>query len=127
MNWIKRHKWLSAFLLIAVLLLGWRQYDRHFTPERWADAGSSHRGKLVGSLLRQYNGLEGMTRAEVEALLGEDASGGTAYEERLLPGGGSQVRSMLVYPADRPGPAWPMYLYVYLENDRVTEAKFVAD
>lgn len=85
MNWIERHKRLIAFLLVAVLLLGWRQYDRHFTPERWADAGSSHRGKLVGSLLRQYNGLEGMTRAEVEALLGEDASGGTAYEERLLP------------------------------------------
>lgn len=127
MNWIKRHKGLSAFLLVAVLLLGWRQYDRQFTPERWAETGSSHRGKLVGSLLRQYGSLEGMTRAEVEALLGEDASGGTAYEERLLPGGGSLVRSMLVYPAGRPGAAWPMYLYVYLENDRVTEAKFVAD
>lgn len=70
MNWIKRHRWLSAFLIAAVLLLSWRQYDRHFTPERWAETDISHRGKLVDSLLKQYDGLVGMTQAEVEKLLG---------------------------------------------------------
>ena len=69
MNWIKRHRWLSAFLIAAVLFLGWRQYDRRFTPERWAETDISHRGKLVSSLLKQYGGLVGMTQAEVEAFL----------------------------------------------------------
>lgn len=126
MNWIKSHR-LIAFFMVALLFLGWRQYDRHFTPERWAEADIGHRGKLVDSLLEQYNGLEGMTRAEVEELLGADIEG-DQMEERFLPGGGSEKRSMLIYAVGgRPWALFPEYLYFTLENGRVAEAKIVAD
>lgn len=127
MNWIKRHKWMSAVLVLMVLFLGWSRYDRRFTPQRWAETDVSHRGKLVDSLLSQYNGLKGMTRTEVEDLLGPCA-GGDQRESRLLPDGSWVTVSMLVYQADgRPWAAFPEFLFIYLEDDRVTEARIVAD
>lgn len=123
MSWIRRHKKLCIFLVISVLFLGWRRYDGNFTPERWAETDISHRGKLVDSLLKQYDGLVGMTRAEVEELLQSDMEG-KQMEERL---DGRQT-PMLVYPiGGRPWAAFPEYLFIYLENDRVTEARIVAD
>ena len=126
MNWSKRLKILSVLLAAALLFLGWRQYDRRFTPERWAETDISRRGKLVDSLLEQSGGLEGMTRAEVEELLGADMEG-NQMEERLLPGGGSEVRAMLVYAAGRPWAIFPEYLYITLEDGRVADARVVAD
>ena len=127
MSWIKRHRWLSAFLIAAVLLLGWRQYDRHFTPERWAETDISHRGKLVDSLLKQYGGLVGMTQAEVEELLGADTDE-MQVQETFYPDRSSEKTPMLVYAAGgRPWAMFPEYLYVYLKDGRVTEAKIVAD
>ena len=127
MNWMKRHKKLTIFLLLALLLLGWSRYDRHFTPQRWAETDISHRGKLVSSLLKQYDGLVGMTRAEVEELLGADTEG-MQVEERLLPDGSSEKIPLLVYAAG--GRSWtgfPEFLLIYLEDNRVTEVKTVVD
>ena len=127
MNWIKRHKRLSAFLLIAVLLLGWRQYDRHFTPERWAETDIGHRGKLVNSLLEQYNGLEGMTRAEVEELPGADTEG-MQVRETYHPDGTRERVPELVYAAG--GRSWtgfPEYLCISLENDQVVDVRIIVD
>ena len=83
-------------------------------------------GKLVDSLLEQYDGLAGMSQGEVEALLGSDTPGGQR-EEALTPEG-REVRPLLVYRAGgRPWAMFPEYLFVYLENGRVTEARLVAD
>lgn len=126
MNWIKSHR-LIAFFMIVLLFLGWRQYDQHFTPERWAETEIGHRGKLVDSLLKQYNGLEGMTQAEVEEPLGADTEG-MQVRETLRPDGSSEKVSMLVYAVGgRPWALFPEYLYFTLENGRVAEAKIVAD
>lgn len=83
-------------------------------------------GKLVHSLLEQYNGLVGMSQAEVEALLGSDADGEQVEEQ--LTTEGSTVRPLLVYQAG--GRSWamfPEYLFIYLEDGYVTEAKLIAD
>lgn len=127
MNWIKRHKWLSVALIAAILYLGWSRYDSRFTPERWAETSFSRRGKLVRSLLKQYDGLEGMTRAEVEELLGSDTEG-MQVREVLRPDGSTEKTPMLVYAVGgRPGAVFPEYLFVYLEDGRVTAAELVAD
>ena len=121
-NWIKRHKRLGIFLVVALLLLAWRQYDRHFTPERWANTDISSRGKLAKSLMEQYDGLKGMTRGEVEALLGTDDD-----EMQVRGSGGDASKTVLVYAAGRPWAIFPEYLYVSLENNRVVEARVKAD
>ena len=97
-----RRKW-TPVLTAALLLLafwGWRTWDGHFTPERWAETDEAHRGKLVDSLLDQYDGLVGLSQGEVEALLGPDTPGGQR-EEALTPEG-STVRPLLVYRAGGP-------------------------
>lgn len=126
MNWMKRLNVICVLLVAALLFLGWRQYDRRFTPERWAETEISRRGKLVDSLLEQYDGLEGMTQAEVVALLGADTEG-MQVRETFRPDGSRERTPMLVYAAGRPGAAFPEYLYISLENDRVIEARIVAD
>ena len=127
MNWSKRLKILSVLLAAALLFLGWRQYDRRFTPERWAETDISHRGKLVDSLLKQYDGLVGMTQAEVEELLGADTDE-MQVQETFYPDRSSEKTPMLVYAAGgRPWAMFPEYLYVYLKDGRVAEAKIVAD
>lgn len=97
-----RRKW-TPVLTAALLLLafwGWRTWDGHFTPERWAETDEAHRGKLVDSLLDQYDRLVGLSQGEVEALLGPDTPGGQR-EEALTPEG-STVRPLLVYRAGGP-------------------------
>lgn len=127
MNWFKRHKIFTAFLILAVLFLGWRRYDQHFTPQRWAETDIDHRGKLVNSLLRQYDGLVGMTREEVEELLDADTDG-EQNAERLYPDGSSEETPMLVYEiGGRPWAVFPEFLFIYLEDDRVVGTKIVAD
>ena len=127
MNWFTRHKKFTIFVIVVALFLGWRRYDRHFTPQRWAETDIDHRGKYVKSLLKQYDGLVGMTRAEVEELLNADTDG-KQMEERLLPDGSSEKIPMLVYEiGGRPWAAFPEFLFIYLADDRVTEAKIVAD
>lgn len=124
MSVIKRHKKIVVVLVLGFFL--WKTWDGHFTPERWAETDGDQRGKLVYSLLEQYDGLVGMSRAEVEALLGGDTDG-EQMEERLTTEG-STTRPLLVYRAG--GRLWamfPEYLHVYLENGYVTEAKLVAD
>ena len=127
MSALTKHKKLAAVLALTAGLLLWQNWDGHFTPERWARTDGSDRGKLVGSLLEQYDGLAGMSRAEVEALLGNDTDG-EQTEERLTPGG-SVVRPLLVYRAGgRPWAVFPEYLFIYLDQDGVvTEARLVAD
>lgn len=127
MAFLKRHKKIGIFLLLALAFVLWRSWDGHFTPERWAKTDESDRGKLVGSLLEQYDGLVGMSRTEVEALLGGDADG-EQMEERLTPEG-SELQPLLVYRAGgRPWAVFPEYLFIYLDQDGVvTEARLVAD
>ena len=112
MSVIKRHK---KIVVVLVLILGfflWKTWDGHFTPERWAETDGDQRGKLVHSLLEQYNGLVGMSQAEVEALLGGDTDG-EQMEERLTTEG-SAIRPLLVYRAGgRPWAMFPEYLFVY--------------
>ena len=128
MSVIKRHKKLVVVLVLVLVMafFFWKTWDGYFTPERWAKADGGQRGKLVHSLLEQYNGLVGMSRAEVETLLGSDTDG-EQMEERLTTEG-STVRPLLVYQAGgRPWAMFPEYLFIYLENGYVTEAKLVAD
>ena len=70
MKFVKRHRVLTVGLILVLAFWGWRTWDGHFTPERWADTPISQRGKLVDSLLEQYDGLVGMSQEEVVALLG---------------------------------------------------------
>ena len=126
MSVLKKHKKLLVFLALVLGFLLWRRWDGHFTPERWARTDGSSRGKLVHSLLEQYDGLTGMSRAEVEELLGGDTDG-EQYEERLTPEG-SVTRPLLVYRAGgRPWAMFPEYLFVYFEDGVVAEARLVAD
>ena len=55
--------------------------DRVFTPEKWAQTPAPMRHKLMWSFHRQYQ-LEGMTREEVEKLLGhgDDVQGNVEYK-----------------------------------------------
>ena len=55
-------------------------HDRIFTPEKWAHTPDSMRHKLMWSFHRKYQ-LEGMTREEVEKLLGlgDDVQGSVEY------------------------------------------------
>lgn len=55
--------------------------DRVFTPEKWAHTPDYMRHKLMWSFYRQYQ-LEGMTREEVEKLLGkgDDLQGSVEYK-----------------------------------------------
>ena len=126
-NAVKR-KW-SPVLTAALLLLafwGWRTWDGHFTPERWAETDEDHRGKLVDSLLEQYDGLAGMSQEEVVALLGGDIPG-DQREESLTPEG-NRMRDLLAYRAGgRPWAMFPEYLFVYLKDGRVVGAELVAD
>ena len=126
MSVIKRHKKIVVLLVLVLGFVLWKTWDGHFTPERWAKTDGDQRGKLVHSLLEQYNGLVGMSQAEVEALLGGDADG-EQIEERLTTEG-STVRPLLAYQAGgRPWAMFPEYLFIYLENGYVTEAKLIAD
>ena len=123
MNWFKQHKRLGIFLLAVILFWGWGRYDSRFTPQRWAETDLNHRGKMVKDLLKQYNGLEGMTRTEVEELLG-----GVSSEHQMAERLDGKQTPMLVYPiGGRHWAVFPEFLFVYLEDGRVTKVQIVAD
>ena len=125
-HFAKRHRGLCAVLLLVLALWGWLSWDGHFTPERWAQTEARERGKLVVSLLEQYDGLAGMSQEEVVALLGGDTPG-DQREESLTPEG-NQMRDLLVYRVGgRPWAMFPEYLFVYLKDSRVVGAELVAD
>ena len=125
-HFAKRHRGLCAVLLLVLALWSWLTWDGHFTPERWAQTEARERGKLVVSLLEQYDGLAGMSQEEVVALLGGDTPG-EQREESLTPEG-NQMRDLLVYRAGgRPWAMFPEYLFVYLQDGRVVGAELVAD
>ena len=125
-HFAKRHRGLCAVLLLVLALWSWLTWDGHFTPERWAQTEARERGKLVVSLLEQYDGLAGMSQEEVVALLGGDTPG-DQREESLTPEG-NQMRDLLVYRAGgRPWAMFPEYFFVYLQDGRVTGAELVAD
>ena len=126
MHFVKRHRGLCAVLLLVLALWGWQTWDGYFTPERWAQTEARERGKLVVSLLEQYDGLAGMSQEEVVALLGGDIPG-DQREESLTPEG-NRMRDLLAYRAGgRPWAMFPEYLFVYLQDGRVVGAELVAD
>ncbi len=61
-------KRLTLLIGLVLLLGGVFFYRHHFTPDRWA--GLRNRGNLVGSLLRQYDGLTGLDESALDGLLG---------------------------------------------------------
>ena len=125
-HFAKRYRGRCAVLLLVLALWSWLTWDGHFTPERWAQTEARERGKLVVSLLEQYDGLAGMSQEEVVALLGGDTPG-DQREESLTPEG-NQMRDLLVYRAGgRPWAMFPEYFFVYLQDGRVTGAELVAD
>ena len=65
MTFFNKHRKLASAAAVLLLFFLWRSWDGHFTPQRWADTDVSHRGKMVHSLLEQYDGLVGMTAEEV--------------------------------------------------------------
>ena len=63
----------------------------------------------------------------MEKLLGADTDG-MQGQETFYPDRRSEKTPVLVYAAGgRPWAMFPEYLYVYLKDGRVTEAKIVAD
>ena len=80
--------------------------DRVFTPEKWAQTPAPMRHKLMWSFHRQYQ-LEGMTRKEVEELLGK----------------GSDLQESVEYKlADDWIGGWRVY-HIDYKQDRVIRAK----
>jgi len=96
----------TALLLCLALLLGgvfW--YRHHFTPARWA--ALHNRGNLVGSLLRQYDGLTGLDESALDSLLGHvDTEAWRGESRRCYWIGGGR------------GLEWfPEYMILYLHPD----------
>lgn len=119
----KRHRLLLGGLALVLAVWCWQSRNSRFTPERWAAAGEGGRAAMAEDLLEQYDGLAGMTREEVLALLGPDTGGGQREERLTLTG--SQVRELLVYPLG--GRLTPEYLLLYLEGGVVTEGRILVD
>lgn len=96
----------QAVLLWGALLFCAVFYGRHhFTPARWA--AMHNRGNLVGSLLRQYDGLVGMREAELDALLGPAST--EAWQ--------GELRRCYWIGSGRGLEWFPEYMVVYLQND----------
>lgn len=128
MGWLSRHKKAVLALTLAAVLGAWWRYDHRFTPERWQEAGAAHRGKLLQSLLRQYD-LVGMSREEVEVLLGPDQEGeqwaewlNASHDPFRDPTReGTFLCPKLVYPAY--GQGWPKYLELTLVDGQVAHVR----
>lgn len=58
----------TVFFCGVILFCGIFYVRHHFTPARWE--AQRNRGNLVGSLLRQYDGLAGMDEQALDSLLG---------------------------------------------------------
>ena len=74
-----RRKWRKALCLIIEIIC--LVHFAIITPEKWAHTPAPMRHKLMWSFHRQYQ-LEGMTREEVEKLLGkgDDLKGSGEYK-----------------------------------------------
>ena len=104
-----RSKLINGILSLFIAALGvwilfvWFQPQQKFTPEAWAQTPWQQRYKFVDSLMDDYE-LEGLTREEISALLGEpDIDGRGAYDYKVVPD--------LIFD-------WRVF-YLYFENDRV--------
>ena len=151
---MKYLKFLPVLLLALLVFLGCGSSQRSFTPERWTATEPDQRGKLVESLLEQYDRLQGMTRQEVEDLLGPDQEGEQSASYLLRVRGESMVDAgifdgdlifvreeqsaengmtgeeipVLVYPAGgRSFSSASEYLYVYLDGETVTGARLESE
>ncbi|MET3558458.1 outer membrane protein assembly factor BamE (lipoprotein component of BamABCDE complex) [Streptococcus rupicaprae] len=85
-----KSKWIKAILLLSILLLGawivnvWFRPQQSFTPEAWEQTKWQQRYTFVDSLVSDYS-LEGMTREEVQELLGEpDTVTRNAFEYKVV-------------------------------------------
>lgn len=123
MNWMKKHRGLVIFLALILVFLGWRWHRSQFDPERWAEHPDG-RNSMVDNLLKEYDGLVGMTQEEVLTLLGPDTDG-EQREETLTPEG-PEVRELFAYPIGSRGLGWG-YLLVYLQDGVVTGSKILID
>jgi len=101
----------ALLLCGAILFSGIFYYRHHFTPERWASL--KNRGNLVGSLLRQYDGLVGMDVQALDSLLSPETSWHGEERRYYWVGSGR-------------GLEWfPEYMVVYLqENGTVCRVEF---
>lgn len=123
MSWIKKHRGLVVFLALVLVFLGWRWQRSQFDPERWAEHPDD-RNSMVDDLLKEYDGLVGITQEEILALLGPDTDG--EQREESLTSDGPEVREMFAYPLGSRGLGWG-YLFLYLEDGVVTESKIYID
>ena len=116
---MKYLKFLPVLLLALLVFLGCGSSQRSFTPERWTATEPDQRGKLVESLLEQYDRLQ-----EVEDLLGPDQEGEQSAENGMT---GEEI-PVLVYPAGgRSFSSASEYLYVYLDGETVTGARLESE
>lgn len=121
MKIIKRHKILCIVLVVILLLFGRFFYDRHFTPQRWADADPyRQRGYMVDSLLMQYDDLAGMTLDEVVDLLGDEYNAGSQV-------GTTPYFGRIYYAAGRRRALFPQYLSIQFQYGRVEEVRVFSD
>ena len=111
---MRREKIRRLGLILAAVLLffGVFCYRHRFTPRRWA--ALRNRGNLVGSLMRQHDGLLGLTEAELDGLLGEVSTERRRGEERRCYWIGSGR-----------GLEWfPEYMILYLADGAVSRVEF---
>ncbi len=110
---------LAVVELCAVLIFSWVIYHAYwadFTPEKW-QARPDRRASMVEDLLEEHP-LEGLTEAEVIALLGENDNdrGYFAEEDRLV-----------YWLGDRRTGIDSEWLLVDLENGAVTSCQWTTD
>ena len=86
---------LAAVAGLGLALFTRRERAPGFTPEAWMQADPKQRRGLAEELLNEYDHLKGMSREEVEALLGPAPEGEQSIQE---PKTGRTI-SLLVYPA----------------------------
>ena len=80
----------------------------------------------LGNSLSAARKKSGMSQEEVVALLGGDTPGEQRVEARTYEGTTEQ-RALVYAAGGRPWAMFPEYLYIYLEDGRVTGARLVAD
>ena len=120
-EWLNRRRGLLVLLLLLLLFAGWRLWSGHFTPERWAQAEEGERGAMVEDMLRQYDGLVGMTADQVTGLLG----GELGETWRQAPGQEPEY-FLAYYLGSSRGMfrLFPEFLHVYFEDGVVSGTEF---
>lgn len=107
MKQISRRRALLCGVIGIMLFSGIFYYRHHFTHARWA--ALHHRGNLVGSLLRQYDGLTGMDEQALDDLLGPVSAEDWRGERRRCYWIGS----------GRGLERFPEYMVLYLHEDGI--------